>query len=326
VSSTLTTSIVIRCRNEEAHIGRLLTGIMRQRDRPEEIILVDSGSTDATLSIASAFPVSVVHISQADFSFGAACNMGCEAANGDVAVFISAHCYPLYESWLTRLVEPFADPDVALTYGRQIGPPGARYSEQRLFARWFPKQSVRRQRHPFCNNANSALRRSVWQDGLKYDEHLTGLEDLDWAKRAIGQGRVLSYVADATIVHVHDEPFGQVVNRYRREAIAHRQIDDEQQMSALQAAWLAGANILSDLTHARSDRRLLGSLIDIPKFRVAQFYGTYRGFAQSGPVTELLRERFFFPDSPPGKLTPAGAEREEKPIDYDEPIDLAELS
>lgn len=63
-------SIIIRCYNEEQHIGRLLSGIMSQTIKDIEIILVDSGSTDSTLSIASRFPVKVLHISPQDFSFG----------------------------------------------------------------------------------------------------------------------------------------------------------------------------------------------------------------------------------------------------------------
>jgi rhamnosyltransferase len=55
-------AIVIRAYNEEKHIGRLLTGIMQQTVKRLEIILVDSGSTDATVAIASRFPVKVVHI------------------------------------------------------------------------------------------------------------------------------------------------------------------------------------------------------------------------------------------------------------------------
>ncbi|NEO00616.1 MAG: glycosyltransferase, partial [Moorea sp. SIO3I7] len=45
-------SIIIRCYNEEEHIGRLLSGIMQQTIQDVEIIVVDSGSTDATPSIA----------------------------------------------------------------------------------------------------------------------------------------------------------------------------------------------------------------------------------------------------------------------------------
>jgi glycosyltransferase involved in cell wall biosynthesis len=53
------TSVVIRSYNEEQHIGRLLIGLLQQTRRPDEIVLVDSGSTDATLAIASRFPVEI---------------------------------------------------------------------------------------------------------------------------------------------------------------------------------------------------------------------------------------------------------------------------
>ena len=324
-AARLNVSVVIRCRNEEAHIGRLLTGLLRQRRRPDEIIVADSGSTDATMSIASAFPVSVLHIEPEAFSFGAACNAGVHAAAGDVVVFVSAHAYPVYESWLERLVAPFGDERVALAYGRQQGPPGARYSEQRVFARWFPATSVEVQRDPFCNNANAAIRRAVWLD-IRYDEQLTGLEDLDWAKRALAAGHYLSYVAEAPVVHVHEETAAQIRDRYRREGIAHRRIYGEQRMGALETVGLAAANIASDYRAALREGRLRANLFDIPRFRIAQFVGTYQGFTQEGPVPTLLRQRFFYPDRPGPRPSVRAASHGERPIDYETPLEPVETS
>ena len=192
-----TVALVIRCFNEEAHIGRLLTGVVRQTHVPEEIIVVDSGSTDATLAIASAFPVEIVTIAPEDFSFGRELNVGLASASTDVAVLASAHVYPLYDTWIERLTAPFATSEIAVTYGRQQTPPDGRLSERRILDQWFPARSVERQRHPFSNNANAAIRRSVWT--AQYNEDLTGLEDLDWAKRALAAGQLLSYVPEAPV-------------------------------------------------------------------------------------------------------------------------------
>ncbi len=317
-------AVVIRCRNEEGHIGRLLTGLMRQRQRPDEIIVVDSGSTDATLSIASAFPTRIVHIDAEDFSFGRACNVGVQATESDVSVFVSAHCYPLYDTWISEMAKPFSDPDVALVYGRQTGPPGVRFSEQRLFETWFPETSVPRQRHPFCNNANAAIRRSVWE-GIRYDEYLTGLEDLDWAKRALEEGHVLAYNAEAPVVHVHEEDFAQVLNRYRREAIAHKQIYDEQRMHLVDAVRLGAVNVFSDWAAATRQQVPPRTYLSIAKFRIAQFAGTYRGFAQQGPVTALLRRRFYYPDVSSARGEQAPSARGHALIDYDAPLETSEL-
>ena len=224
-------ALIVRCFNEERHIGRLLTGALQQTRPPDEIIVVDSGSTDHTVTIASAFDVTLVTISPEEFSFGRALNRGvCAAADHDLCVFASAHVYPVYDTWLEHLVGALHSPDVVLAYGRQQAPPGARFSEARLLHHWFPADSAPRQNHPFCNNANAAVRRAVWEE-LPYDEELTGLEDLDWAKRAMDRGHAISYVAEAPVVHVHDESVATIVNRYRREAVAHKQIFSEQGMT-----------------------------------------------------------------------------------------------
>ncbi|MDP3712995.1 MAG: glycosyltransferase [Mycobacteriales bacterium] len=289
----MTTTVVIRCLNEEEHIGRLLTGLSRQAVPPDQVVVVDSGSTDATLDIARRFDAEVHHIAPESFSFGRALNVGCRAATGDVLLFVSAHVYPVHTSWLQDMVAPFVDPAVALSYGRQIGNEQTRFSEHRILDRWFPPRSDPAQRHPFCNNANAAVRRSLWES-WPYDEELTGLEDLAWAKNAIEHGHKVAYIASAPVVHAHRETFLQVANRYRREAIAHKAIYEDQEMPAGEAAWLALLNAGSDLAHATRERRLREAG-DILSFRTAQFLGTYQGFQQAGPVRADLKRRFYYP-------------------------------
>ena len=87
-----TASIIIRCYNEEEHIGQLLSGIMEQTLADDvEIIVVDSGSIDATVSIASQFPTQIVSIDPEEFSFGRALNIGCSETSGEFIVAASAH-------------------------------------------------------------------------------------------------------------------------------------------------------------------------------------------------------------------------------------------
>jgi glycosyltransferase involved in cell wall biosynthesis len=287
---------------------------MQQTRRPTEIVVVDSGSTDDTLAIAAAFDVQIVHIAPDDFSFGRALNRGLQRVTGEIAVIASAHVYPLYDSWIDVLTEPFEEDAVALTYGRQEVPEGGRFSEQQLLARLFPPQSIKRQSDPFCNNANAAIRMSVWR-GLPYNEELTGLEDVDWATRVLSRGHILSYVAEATVAHVHNESFSQIVHRYRREAIAHKRIYNDQRMSLASALWLGATNIRGDIREASRQGVLAATLRDIPKFRIAQFYGTYRGFRQQGPVPALLRKRFYYPPEAE-HAAPADRSATGQPIDY----------
>ena len=310
-------SVVIRCFNEEQHIGRLLTGLLKQTVQPQQIILVDSGSTDATLAIASRFPVEIHAIEPDAFSFGRSLNIGCRAATGDLVAIVSAHVYPVYDTWLEELTAPLADAEVALAYGRQEGDERTKYSERQILARWFPDHSESRQTHPFCNNANAAIRRQVWET-QPYDEELTGLEDLEWAKRAFAVGHAIAYVATAPVIHAHDESWTQLVNRYRREAIAHRRIYHQERMSGIEALRLAIGNIVSDYYHAIRDRAFLANLGAIPAFRIAQFWGTYRGFAQRGDAPPTLRRRFYYPHGLRPKTDRTSPTRGQV-INYDDP-------
>ena len=309
-------SVVIRCLNEEQHIGRLLSGLVRQSRQPDEIIVVDSGSTDATVSVAERYGPTLVHIKPEQFSFGRALNLGCEAASGDLLVFVSAHVYPLYDSYLALLTEPFEDPETALTYGRQVGDHRTKYSESRVMLQWFPEKSIKNQIYPFCNNANAAIRRSVWQD-MRYDESLTGLEDLDWARRAQGNGHQIAYVAEAPVAHVHEERWKAVHNRYRREAIAYKKImGDESAVSGPESVRLALRNAATDYAQAARDGVLLSNLAGIPSFRAAQFLGAWQGFRQGDDVSEGLKRRFYYPTQPAGVQIPPVPGT---PIDYSEP-------
>ncbi len=289
-------SLVIRAYNEEKHIGRLLEGVMQQTLRDEcEIVLVDSGSTDATVAIASRYPVKIVHISPQEFTFGRSLNLGIENARGKFIVIASAHVYPVYPDWLEKLLEPFADAEVALTYGKQRGNHLTKFSEHQIFARWFPDESVPRQTHPFCNNANAAIRRELWERH-HYDETLTGLEDLEWARWALSQGYVLSYVAEAEIIHVHEETPRKVFNRYRREAMAFKRIFPEARFGLWDFVRLFTGNVVSDFYHAAREGVLARHWWSILWFRFMQFWGTYRGYrmAQS-PLDERLRQTFYYP-------------------------------
>jgi glycosyltransferase involved in cell wall biosynthesis len=287
-------SIVIRCFNEEQHIGRLLTGILEQTEQGVEIIVVDSGSTDATVSIASRFPVTLCTIRPEDFSFGYALNKGIAVARGEFVVAASAHVYPVYQDWLEKLLAPFADPAVALVYGKQRGNEQTKYAEHQVLTRWFPEASNFNQTHAFCNNANAAIRRALWQE-MPYDEDLTGLEDIDWARRALERGYELAYAADAVIIHVHDETARVIFNRYQREAIALKRIYPEENFSFWDFTRLCISSIASDSYHAWHDRRFPREVPEIIQFRLMQFLGTYEGFAQHGSVTSTLKHRFYYP-------------------------------
>jgi len=288
--------LVIRALNEERHLAPLLESLNEQTVKPASVVLVDSGSTDATVDIAERHGCRVVKIAKDDFTFGRSLNVGIAATTAPIVVMASAHVLPTDAKWLENLVEPFrSHPGCVLSYGKQRGNVESAFSEQQILRKWFPEDSCFPQDNPFCNNANCAIRRAEWE-AHTYDEDLAGLEDLAFARIAIARGGSIAYRADAGIIHIHDESLAGIVNRYRRESHAYFQVEGDR-LRIGQAATLAVSNIARDLLAASKRRELRRQIVSIVRFRCAQFYGSHVGgrVAYRESHVSSLRRRYYYP-------------------------------
>ena len=288
-------SIVIRTLNEARHLPELLLSIKEQSyDGEIEVIVVDSGSTDRTVEIAEMHGAKLVYIKREDFSFGRSLNYGCAAATGDHLIFISGHCIPVNERWLDDLTRPLRDGQAVYSYGRQIGNHVSRFSECQLFNKYFPAESAIPQEGFFANNANSALVRTVWQT-YRFDESLTGLEDMELGKRLVADDLRIAYVAEAAVYHLHDENWRQVRRRYEREAIALQRIMPEVQMNLADFARYFASAVLLDTGAALQEGKRASTYGNILAFRLMQFWGSYRGNHDHRKLSRQMKEKYFYP-------------------------------
>ncbi|MCX6043477.1 MAG: glycosyltransferase, partial [Chloroflexi bacterium] len=82
-------SVIVVVRNGERFLAEALASIGAQTCKPAEVIVVDGGSTDQSVAIASSFPwVRLIH--QTDRGLAAARNQGVQAAAGDLLAFLDA--------------------------------------------------------------------------------------------------------------------------------------------------------------------------------------------------------------------------------------------
>jgi glycosyltransferase involved in cell wall biosynthesis len=304
-------SIVIRTLNEAAYLGQLLSGIANQNlpaGWDVETVIVDSGSTDDTLAIADRYGCRITRIAKEDFSFGRSLNVGCEFADGEILVFVSGHCVPVDNRWLYNLVLPLLEGTCSYTYGRQHGYGPTKFSESRVFLKYFSTESLLPQAGFFANNANAALPRSVWAD-YRFDETLTGLEDMHLGKRLITNGLHIGYVSDAGVYHIHDESWRQVLNRFEREGAALTEIMPESGLSLFDFFECTARSIAKDSYAALRQGVLLRNLLDIVSFRTLQYWGSYRGTRFARMVAAMRRKTYFHPDKHFEQQGPLGHDR-----------------
>lgn len=222
-SKNCETSIVIRAFNEERWLPQVMEAIDRQRYRDFEVILVDSGSVDRTRDIAAAHGARIVRLRSDDFTFGHSLNLGIRAARGAYVAIISAHAIPTSDRWLELLIAPLREEGTAMVFGGQVGHQISKFSETQDFRRVFhEKPQWMQEANFFVNNANSAIRRSLWEE-YPFDEGLPGLEDADWAQHWMWDDAwKVRYEPEASVIHVHTESWAQVRHRFHREGMAGR--------------------------------------------------------------------------------------------------------
>lgn len=192
-------SIIIRTKNESAHIGETLTAVLAQSPPPAEVLVVDSGSTDSTISIAESFGVDVFEMDPAEWSYPRALNLGAMKTSGSVIVCLSAHCVPASDRWLYNLTRHFEDPNVAGAWGPSIDPRLAIELDQPSM-RQRPGTYTYATRRWGLDNANSAIRRSLWEQ-FPFDERLPATEDKAWGMEAMNRGFDLVCEPAAAVSH-----------------------------------------------------------------------------------------------------------------------------
>jgi 2-desacetyl-2-hydroxyethyl bacteriochlorophyllide A dehydrogenase len=287
-------SIIVRTLNEARHLPRLFAGIRAQTFKSWEVVLVDSGSTDGTVELAAQHTPHIHHIPKEEFTFGRSLNLGCAHARGRYLVFVSAHTYPLNNTWLGNLVRPFDDATIGMVYGRQRALPASRIAEQRDLERLFDVASKILINEAYGHNGNAAVRRDLWEQHA-FDETLTGLEDIAWARAIQQRGLRVYYAGDAAVYHVHNETLRQVYRRAFREGLARRRMFPGMRFERLDVLKEVVGNIAGDLLFGLRRRAAAGLLAQVPSTRGAESLGKWHGLTFHKKLTRELLTSLYYP-------------------------------
>ncbi len=186
------------------------------------VVIIDSSSTDDTVSVARAAGSTTVVIPRDRFDHGGTRNQGAACAGDvDVLVFMTQDALPVDDGFLAQLVRPLQE-GAAAAFARQLPYPQA--SPPEVFARTcnYPAQSQRRTREDiprlgirgfFFSDVASAVRREVFEAVGRFPERTIMNEDMVLCSRLLAHGHTVVYQAEAQVFHSHDY---SIARQFRR--------------------------------------------------------------------------------------------------------------
>jgi len=190
-------SVILLTKNSSETVQKSIESIFQQTRQPDEVVVVDGNSNDATLDIVKKYPVKL--ISEPGLGFGHARNLGVQNASGDILFFTDSDCYAEAD-WIEKTLPHFdSNPEVAGVTGRT-----SLWNTESAIARFLACVGGRMNmpKHwkymKIAPTMNLALRREVVDKVGGFDETLIRCEDTDLSYK-ISKSHKILYEPNAVV-------------------------------------------------------------------------------------------------------------------------------
>lgn len=209
--------------NEQETIGKLLDSLFLQTKLPDEIIIVDGGSSDQTVAKIKSEKLKVknyadkfqVIIKKGNRAVGR--NEAIKHANGDLILVSDAGCI-LDKNWIKNIVKPFADNSVDVVAGYYAGK--AKTIFQKCLIPYVLVMSDRVNPDKFLPASRSmAFRKTIWKKAGRFPEQFSHNEDYVFAQTLRKIKARIIFQKDAIVYWLPRKTLGEALYMFYRFAL-----------------------------------------------------------------------------------------------------------
>lgn len=230
-NNKLTFSVLVPTRNAGALWSQWLNSISEQTLQPDQLLVIDSASSDETSIQARKVGINVYQISPREFNHGGTRNLAVKLIpQTDVLVFMTQDAILADRYSLANLLACFEDPSVAAAYGRQL--PHDDANPLAIHARLFnyPAESDIKALYDsprlgiktaFMSNSFAAYRYSVFNELGGFPDNTILSEDMYLTAKMILADHKVVYCTDAKVKHSHNYSPWSELQRYFDIGVFH---------------------------------------------------------------------------------------------------------
>ena len=192
-------SVIVPMYNAESTIEACLDSLNKLK-YPEdklEFVVVDNGSTDNSVAIASKYPVMIVE--KIGGTIASVRNYGAKSASGEIFGFIDSDCV-VYDDWLLAALKQLIKPGVAAA--------GAGYVTSENYS-WVEKAWLYESKHEpfttdFIPSGNFLIKADVFKSINGFNEELVTCEDAEIGLRIIKKGYKIINSSEIKSIHLRN--------------------------------------------------------------------------------------------------------------------------
>lgn len=205
-------SFVIRAKNEADKLSILFPILKNQTEQDFEIIVVDNESRDTTRDVCAKHGVTIVPITNEEFSYPHALNKGISRTQGEYVVLLSAHAFPPTNTWLADGLAHFGDKKVCGVYGPVFFYPDSPFVEKLVWLKnWLmwklrfilKPRVITKVKMGVLGMTNAIIRKDLWNSYHLNEEYGMGGEDGEWAQHFFDKGYVVVKDPKFAVRHAH---------------------------------------------------------------------------------------------------------------------------
>jgi GT2 family glycosyltransferase len=211
-------SLYIPAYNAENHIEECLESLLKQSLKPNEILVIDDGSTDDTAAIVKKFTHITLLSQPKNLGLAAARNRGIRESKHKLVASIDSDCVAKFD-WLENLfISISEDSNLAGVGGKLI-----ERHQEKLADRW---RATHLKQHrgdqflsdpPFLFGHSTIFRKEALEKiGLYHEPLRTNAEDVELSERLVRAGYKISYQPLAVAEHIKHDTILSVIKTNSR--------------------------------------------------------------------------------------------------------------
>ena len=210
-------SLYVCAYNVERTIEEVIIGILNLDPKPNEIIIVNDGSTDSTLEILNKYKnnITIFNLTK-NMGIGHARNIAIKNSKNNIVATLDSDVVP-EKTWLLNIYNSMIKHNSQLCGGLLI----EKYLKNNRYNYWrdvhimhkFSEKKIP-DVQSFITGSNMILNKNAWNKVNGYDEQfLTNGEDVHFCIKLRNNGFKISYDNDACCYHLQNDNLETLLNR-----------------------------------------------------------------------------------------------------------------